>query len=97
MESAPLTSMCDLFRQFNRLYTRQIGVLDDNLLETPFTLAKSRVLYDSRIGNVRLPANSEPTSAWMRAISAGFRGFRRAGLIDNKDQSTDRRQNQLSS
>jgi DNA-binding MarR family transcriptional regulator/GNAT superfamily N-acetyltransferase len=34
------------FRQFNRMYTRFIGTLDEGMLHTEFNLAEARVLYE---------------------------------------------------
>jgi DNA-binding MarR family transcriptional regulator/GNAT superfamily N-acetyltransferase len=36
----------DAVRRFNRFYTRQLGLLQGGLLQTPFTLTDARVLYE---------------------------------------------------
>ncbi|MDQ3812020.1 MAG: helix-turn-helix domain-containing GNAT family N-acetyltransferase [Chloroflexota bacterium] len=87
----------DAVRRFNRFYTRQIGVLQEGLLQSPFSLTEARVLYE-------LAHREQPTSAELAkamGLDAGYlsrilRGFRKRGLIDSKPSEADGRQSLLS-
>jgi len=83
-------------RRFNRFYTRQIGVLRKSFLDSPYSLAEARVLYEI--------ANSDPTTASEIGrkldLDAGYlsrtlRNFEKRGLIVRKTSARDGRQSHL--
>jgi DNA-binding MarR family transcriptional regulator/N-acetylglutamate synthase-like GNAT family acetyltransferase len=41
-----MSTEVETIRQFNRFYTRQIGVLDEGLLASAFTLTQARILFE---------------------------------------------------
>src|SRR5579862_3867042 len=83
-------------RRFNRFYTRQIGLLDEGLLNSPFSLTQVRTLYEL--------AQREQTTAVELCTSLGLdagylsrmlAAFEKAGLIEKRSSPTDARQTLL--
>ena len=83
-------------RAFNRFYTRKLGVLDQHLLKSPFSLSEARVLYEL--------ATQEDLAAKEIGIELGLdpgylsrivQNFDEDGLITRKPLASDRRQYQL--
>src|ERR1700760_2628572 len=84
-------------RAFNRFYTRKLGVLDQHLGKSPFSLSEARVLYEL--------AQREEIAAKEIGIELGLdpgylsrivQSFDEKGLISRKPLPADRRQYQLS-
>lgn len=80
-------------RRFNRFYTRQIGLLQEGFLRSPFSLTEVRVLYE-------IAQHEETTATHLGqelGLDAGYLsrllgGFRERGLIRTRRSETDRRQ-----
>src|ERR1700733_1553860 len=84
-------------RSFNRFYTSKLGVLDQRLLQSPFSLSEARVLYE--IANLENPAAKGIGIAL--GLDPGYlsriiQNFDDSGLITRTPQPSDRRQHQLS-
>ncbi len=80
-------------RAFNRFYTRKLGVLDQQLLKSPFSLSEARVLYELA---QRQDISAKEIGAEL-GLDAGYlsrivQNFDEAGLISREPLPTDRRQ-----
>ena len=83
-------------RAFNRLYTRKLGMLDQQLLKSPFSLSEARVLYELAHRD-ELSAKEIATELGLDAgyLSRIVQSFDEAGLISREPLPTDRRQYRL--
>jgi DNA-binding MarR family transcriptional regulator/GNAT superfamily N-acetyltransferase len=92
----PAAEPIDIIRSFNRRYTRQLGLLDNGLLGSEFTLTEARVLYEL--------ANCEDSTATQIAGELGLdlgymsrliKKFGRRRYIKRKRSPIDARQSRL--
>src|SRR3981081_4559943 len=83
-------------RGFNRFYTRKLGVLDQQLLKSPFSLSEARVLYE--LAHRKEPAAKEigiELGLDPGYLSRIIQNFDEKGLITRKPLPSDRRQYRL--
>ncbi|GLH80577.1 GNAT family N-acetyltransferase [Bradyrhizobium sp. SSBR45G] len=97
MTPSPSDSDVAAVRAFNRFYTRKLGALDQHLLDSPFSLAEARVLYEL----AHRDAVSAKEIGGLLGIDAGYlsrivQNFDEKGLISRTPLPSDRRQQQLS-
>jgi DNA-binding MarR family transcriptional regulator/N-acetylglutamate synthase-like GNAT family acetyltransferase len=84
-------------RAFNRFYTRKLGVLDQQLLKSPFSLSEARVLYE--LAHRDNPAAKEigiELGLDPGYLSRIVQSFDERGLITRTPLPSDRRQYRLS-
>jgi len=87
----------DAIRRFNRFYTRQIGILQDGVYRSPYSLTEVRVLYE-------LAQRDQPTASELCKdlgldrgyLSRMLRSFEKQGIIVRKSAATDARQHHVS-
>ena len=88
-------------RRFNRFYTRQIGVLRKNFLDSPYSLGEMRVLYELAQGTPLGDGRTASDIARNLDLDAGYlsrvlRDFEKKGLVKRTTSKTDARQSHLS-
>lgn len=91
-----LTHSTAAVRRFNRFYTRQIGLLDEGLLHSPYSLTEVRVMYEI----AHSPGITATEVGEVLALDAGYlsrilRSLRRQGLASARTAAADRRRRRL--
>src|SRR3954453_3787959 len=83
-------------RAFNRFYTRKLGVLDQHLGKSPFSLSEARVLYElAQRDDLAAKEIGNELGLDPGYLSRIVQSFDEKGLITRKPLPADRRQYQL--
>jgi DNA-binding MarR family transcriptional regulator/GNAT superfamily N-acetyltransferase len=88
-----ISQQISAFRAFNRFYTKQIGLLNRTLLESPFSLTQARILFE-------LANRKEITASDLidelkidrGYVSRTLHAFEKQGLLQRKKSKEDSRQ-----
>ena len=84
-------------RRFNRFYTRQIGLLEEGLLDSEFSLTQGRILFEmaqrAQTTAVELCKDLGLDAGYLSRILGGFQ---KGGLIEKTESPNDARQTLLS-
>jgi len=96
MTTSEMPERIEAIRYFNRFYTRQIGVLEEGLLQSPYTLTEARIIYE--LAHYEQATATELASELK--LDAGYlsrilRDLTQRELIDKQPSETDGRQTVL--
>ncbi len=82
-------------RKFNRFYTRQIGLLRQGMVGTPYSLSEARVLYELGRGETKAAALADRLDIDPGFLSRLLRRLGGRGLLARTASAADRRQSIL--
>jgi DNA-binding MarR family transcriptional regulator/N-acetylglutamate synthase-like GNAT family acetyltransferase len=82
-------------RRFNRFYTRQIGVLRRNYLDSPYSLGEMRVLYEIAHGATTARDIGRALELDAGYLSRTLRNFEKRGFLSRRTSKVDARASEL--
>lgn len=96
MSPSPLARRVETVRRFNRFYTRQLGLLHEGFLGSPFSLTEGRVIYEIA-RQERATATDIGRALGLDAgyLSRILRSFQRRGLVKKRAAVDDKRRQLL--
>ncbi|HEY2897968.1 MAG TPA: helix-turn-helix domain-containing GNAT family N-acetyltransferase [Gemmatimonadaceae bacterium] len=97
MTKSLLDARVAAIRRFNRFYTKQIGALQEGLLDSEFSLAEARVLYELAHADGDSTATGIGTTLGLDAgyLSRLLRSFEERRLMQRRPSSADGRRSNL--
>lgn len=96
MGEGTLAERVEAVRRFSRFYTRKIGVLQEGLLGSSFSLAEARVIWElGHRGRTTARDLARELGLDPGYLSRILRGFEKSGLIDRQTSDADARQSFL--
>jgi DNA-binding MarR family transcriptional regulator/predicted N-acetyltransferase YhbS len=97
MDAADTADTIATLRAFNRFYTRRIGVLDEGLSRTEFSLTEARLLWELAHAGAPLGASqlARELQLDLGYLSRLLKGLRERGLIKARANPADARQSLL--
>jgi DNA-binding MarR family transcriptional regulator/GNAT superfamily N-acetyltransferase len=97
MAASPDSLQVETLRSFNRFYTKHIGVLEEGLLKTRFTLTQARVLFElGTRTNATAGEISSTLGLDLGYLSRIVQAFASQGLVSRKKSTDDGRRVLLS-
>jgi DNA-binding MarR family transcriptional regulator/GNAT superfamily N-acetyltransferase len=91
-EVLPVEKRVQAVRAFNRFYTRQIGVLNEGLLNSAFSLTEVRVLYElAHADGITAKELAETLALDPGYLSRILKGFNERGFLEKQVNGKDQR------
>ncbi len=91
-----LSETAKTVRHFNRFYTKQIGVLQQGLLDSPYSLSEARVIYElAQYDGITATELGKELAAGRRHLSRMISSFVHQGQARKEVLKSDGRQSHI--